>query len=785
MKLKLLTTVFLFFLLTLILYSAENNYSYVRIYFDNQFNQETVQNFDIDLEGIVIKDRLWVETIASPYLLKQLNSGNIKYDILISDLCTYYQSRLHSGKQINETLLSGTNFRLGSMGGYLTLSEIDSTFAKMHSLFPKFAGSPVIIGKTIEGRDIVAYQIGDTTKKNVPEALITSLHHAREPAAMMAMVYFVWNLLERSEAGDEEAVFLLSNRKLWVIPVVNPDGYRFNEISRPGGGGGWRKNRRKHNDTTYGVDINRNYGPNSFWNAANDGASKSISSDTYRGSAEFSEPETQAIRDFCQSHKFTIALNYHTYGNVLIFPWGAKAEETPDSTLYKAIGREFSKFNKLSFGRAKQLIGYEVSGDSDDWMYLSNPLKSKIFSMTPELGTNFEGFWPPTNRILPIALENLNMNYQLLWSADANIRPIELLYSHDSSSNKGKLSLTLKNIGVHNTSDNVYLTIKSLDNSIEVKDNQKSFLTLNSGIETRLNFEVNFLNNFVDCSLIPFEVEILNEGVYRRDTIEIRIFNSKPEVLLKDGVIPKSWDLGNWGFEKDALLKHFVLTDSPIKNYPNINDNFAVYTKPLFISDSNVFLKFSTKWFIEPSWDFFVVQVLPEKDTNWICLESSRMRIADPVRGGRQLVGMTGFDGFFGDWLTQEISLSQFYGQHILLRFGVLSDNATNYNGAFLDDINVYFPVFSFVQNQTENKNINFTVAPNPCTDFINLSFRTTEDEIYKIELYDIFGNIIFEGESLNKTNLNISTLGMNSGIYFILIKTRTQVQCKKITILK
>ena len=40
---------------------------------------------------------------------------------------------------------------------------------------------------------------------------------------------------------------------------VNPDGYEYNRLTNPNGGGLWRKNRRPHEKNSYGVDLNRNY----------------------------------------------------------------------------------------------------------------------------------------------------------------------------------------------------------------------------------------------------------------------------------------------------------------------------------------------------------------------------------------------------------------------------------------------------------------------------------------------------------------------------------------------
>ena len=78
-----------------------------------------------------------------------------------------------------------------------------------------------------------------------PETLWTALHHAREPQGLATVLYSVWDLLRSARQGDAEAQFLLAERRLFVVPVLNPDGYVYNQTTDPNGGGFWRKNRRR------------------------------------------------------------------------------------------------------------------------------------------------------------------------------------------------------------------------------------------------------------------------------------------------------------------------------------------------------------------------------------------------------------------------------------------------------------------------------------------------------------------------------------------------------------
>ncbi len=136
------------------------------------------------------------------------------------------------------------------------------------------------------------------------------LIHAREGAGLMSVIYFMYYLLE-NYGSDPEVNYLVDSREMYFVPIINADGYVYNQLTNPGGGGMWRKNRKDVGNGCYGVDNNRNFGY--MWGYDNIGSSPDPCAIDYRGTAAFSELENQAIRDFCNNHNFLIANNYHAY----------------------------------------------------------------------------------------------------------------------------------------------------------------------------------------------------------------------------------------------------------------------------------------------------------------------------------------------------------------------------------------------------------------------------------------------------------------------------------------
>src|SRR5690606_12938218 len=119
-----------------------------------------------------------------------------------------------------------------------------------------------------------------------PQMLFTSMIHSREVSALMNNIYFMWYLIENYNT-DPAIKELVDNNELYFVPVVNPDGLRWNQHLNPNGGGMQRKNLRPNtggntsSSSNRGVDLNRNF--DYFWGYNNIGSSGSATSETYRG----------------------------------------------------------------------------------------------------------------------------------------------------------------------------------------------------------------------------------------------------------------------------------------------------------------------------------------------------------------------------------------------------------------------------------------------------------------------------------------------------------------------
>ncbi|NQV16155.1 T9SS type A sorting domain-containing protein [bacterium] len=419
LRLLLIATIILFYFGNPALSASESDqltYSKVQITINTSEDLAILKNLGFDRDQLRLSDGNW-EAILNNVEIDILKDSGLPFHFVIDDVIEHYLEFIRipdaemprlQREMREEYEVEG--FEFGSMGGYYTFAEVAAELDSMRLLYPELISEKFSIGLSVEGRDLWASRISNNpdVDEDQPEILYTGLHHAREPMSMAAIMYFMYYMLE-NYGSDPLVTFLIDNRELYFLPVVNPDGYVYNEETNPGGGGMWRKNRRDNGDGSWGVNNNRNYGY--MWGYDNLGSSPSPSNNEFRGTDPFSEPETQAVRDFCINHHFQLALNYHTYWHKLFLPWAyIYNSHTPDSAIYMDLALEMTRFNNYDIEVSTEATGV-VNGYSDDWMYGEQTEKNKIFAMTPEIGEWSDGgFWAMQSRIYHLAQENVYAN---------------------------------------------------------------------------------------------------------------------------------------------------------------------------------------------------------------------------------------------------------------------------------------------------------------------------------------------------------------------------------------
>ena len=299
------------------------------------------------------------------------------------------------------------------MGGYYTLQEVQNVLDSMYLKYPNLVSQKQQAGSqtSIEGRPLYYVKISNdpTTPQPVPKVFYNALTHAREPEGMEQLIFYMWYLLE-NYGTNEEVTYLVDNLELYFLPVVNPDGYEYNHTTDPSGGGMFRKNRRNNGDGTFGVDLNRNYGYSGDM-ITPDHPPTPLMRPT-AAPAPFPNRKHRSSVSFVTRLGFTEALNYHTFGDLFLYPWSYITQDTPDSSVFWNFSTIMTRQNRYTTGVPGAIL-YKTNGDANDWMYGEQTSKPKIFAYTPEIGNDADGFWPLPDRIIPLCQENMYQNLMM------------------------------------------------------------------------------------------------------------------------------------------------------------------------------------------------------------------------------------------------------------------------------------------------------------------------------------------------------------------------------------
>jgi hypothetical protein len=281
-------------------------------------------------------------------------------------------------------------------GGYREVQENYTTMRAVTAAYPtiteiidygdsqnKMQGGETHGGQFNAGFDLLAVKI---TNKQIPGPkpaffLMCAIHAREITTPEQGMRFIDW--LTQRYATDPDVRWLVDNHITYVVPHTNPDGHWIAAL----GPYTQRKNGHRNGSSTwppsdwsqYGVDLNRNH---SFkWNSG--GSSGDPLDLTYRGPSAGSEPEVYQIQSFIQSifpdqrgpndtdpapnDTTGIMISMHSYGDLVLWPWGYTSTTPPNSDGLSTLGYKFATYNGYDPGQSIGL--YPTSGTSDEWGY--------------------------------------------------------------------------------------------------------------------------------------------------------------------------------------------------------------------------------------------------------------------------------------------------------------------------------------------------------------------------------------------------------------------------------
>jgi carboxypeptidase T len=290
-----------------------------------------------------------------------------------------------------------------AVSGYHTVATLEQDLRRLADAHPEIAELHQI-GRSVEGRPLWALRLGerrDSTRK----VAFLGCHHAREWISVEIPYLLAEHLLDNSSTDPVQR--WLQQGEVWVAPMVNPDGHEHTRAENRL----WRKNRRRNPGGSIGVDPNRNYGY--MWGVLDVSTSSHVPSDeTYVGPRAFSEPEVRAVRNLVARQLFDGVLSYHSYSQLVLFPWGYTSEPIEDDadraelrTLAEAMEGLIRGVHGETYTAQQASQLYPTAGDTTDWTYGEFGVPSFTIELRPASALE-GGFLLPAAQIQPCWEEN-------------------------------------------------------------------------------------------------------------------------------------------------------------------------------------------------------------------------------------------------------------------------------------------------------------------------------------------------------------------------------------------
>ncbi len=315
--------------------------------------------------------------------------------------------------------------------GYPCYRTVDETFAAAAALVadhPDLAewldvGDSWERTSGLAGHDMAVLRLGNAATAGTPTGtdpphgkprlFVTSAIHARELATAELMTRFAEELLD-GYGTDADATWLLDEHEIHLMLQANPDARVQAEAGQL-----WRKNTNQSycgpTSSSRGADLNRNF---AYRFGCCGGSSGLQCSETYRGAGPASEPETQAVQSWARAifpdqrggsdgdpapdGATGLYIDVHSYGGLVLWPWGFTPTPPPNGDGLEALGRRLAARTGYSPSQSTGL--YTTDGTTCDFVYGD----LGVAAITFEIGTDFfQDCSAFESRILPDNLEAL------------------------------------------------------------------------------------------------------------------------------------------------------------------------------------------------------------------------------------------------------------------------------------------------------------------------------------------------------------------------------------------
>ncbi|MFH1502191.1 MAG: M14 family zinc carboxypeptidase, partial [Candidatus Eisenbacteria bacterium] len=624
-------------------------------------------------------------------------------------------------------------------GVYHSYAEVTADLAAWAAAHPSITRLESI-GQSYGGREIWALKITDnpTVEEFEPEVHWIGGHHGNETIGIEVCYYAIEHLLD-NYGTDPDVTWLVNEREFWVIPVFNPDGHVAG--SRYNGNG---------------EDLNRNYLCPCGDNAA----------------TAFSEPETQALRDWCVGRNPVTSLTFHSGAVYVNYLWDYTYNPTPDEPMLITISNGYSSYTGLPVTNGADW--YVVHGSCQDWCY---DTRGEI-DTTIEVSTSYE---PPASQIDAIASANIDaMLYQAKLSG-RGVRGIvtdggngEPLYATISIPEIGKDVYTDPDVGDYHRMvesgtytvtctaegyppQTVYNVTASLDTFVVVnfalepppRGTIAGYVTDDQANPIAATVELTDMGGYsatADPGTGYYEIAQIPVGLHdvraslsgyasveRQDVSVLELTTTSEDFELQTPLFFDDLEAGvgewtgDWSLTtgKSSSPTH-SLTDSPGGNYGNYASTTTTLAAAVDLTGhATAALAFDLWCDTETGYDYLYVEASGTGGAPWTQIAS--------------------YEGPLGGWSTEEIDLTAYAGSSAFkVRFILDSDSYITRDGAYVDNVAVFGdPTLTGIDDDALVGRLAVANYPNPFNPRTSVRYEVPSAGHVSLRVYDVAGRLV------------------------------------------
>ncbi|MBN2564581.1 MAG: carboxypeptidase regulatory-like domain-containing protein [Candidatus Eisenbacteria bacterium] len=680
---------------------------------------------------------------------------------------------------------------LEDRGEYHSYAEITAELAAWAAAYPSIT-QLVSIGTSFQGREIWALKITDnpTVQEDEAEIQWIGCHHGNETISAEVCYYTAEYLLENYGA-DPQVTWLVNEREIWIIPILNPDGHV----------AGTRYNAE-------GTDLNRNYACPCGCNA----------------STAFSAPETQALRDFNVGMNPVTSLTFHSGAVYVNYLWDYSYAATPDEPMIITISNGYGARSGLPVTNGADW--YIAHGTCQDWCY---DTRGEI-DTTIEVSTSYE---PPASQIDTIVNSNISA---MLYQARMSGKGIRGMVTDGDTGEPLYATISIPEIGkdVHSDPDvgdyhrmvesgtytvvcnvpgfptqTVYNVSASLDTFTVVnfqfevdRGTISGYVTDTHSNPIAATVQLSDMGGYSDVAdPATGYYEVVNVPVGDHDVrASLPGYSSDEEysVHVSDGAVStvdfeleqalffddiesgtSQWS-GTWGAtSSSAHSPSTSMTDSPGGNYPANATTTMTLQSALDLSESETgTLVFWQKYDTESGYDYCYVEVSTNGGSSWTRLAS--------------------YSGLLSEWAEVTLDISDYVGTSgFKVRFILDSDGWIQKDGWYVDDVHVFAdqPETGVEEGELILDGPAVSNFPNPFNPRTTVRFDVPSRAAVGLRVYDVSGRLVrtlVNAGAHDPGRFSVEWNGTDergtpvaAGVYFALLSVGDETVSGKMVLLK